>query len=190
LVNIERLNKYLWPTDIPQPHDGKPNDVEGSAIFDLNCMATAYIFLHEIQHVKLRQEGISGQDSKDEELQCDKFAREMLLGNLEKYSNDSGYPLEKLKSKRAMSIALASFLLLVITPKQSWGGTRSHPSIFCRIEELTQNLQLPENDKFWIYLSCLTFAQLKYEKLRIDEISFLCQKDLCLKLISYIEKSR
>lgn len=129
LISIKRLNEYLWPTDVPQPYKGKPNDTEGSAIFDLNCMATAYIFLHEIQHVKLRQEGIGGLDPIDEELQCDKFAREMLLGNLEKYSEDSGYSLEKLKSKRAMSIALASFLLLVITPKQSWGGTRSQSSV-------------------------------------------------------------
>jgi hypothetical protein len=129
LVNINRLNEFRWPAHIPKPYDGKPKDIEGSAIFDLTCMATAYIFLHEIQHLKIRQEVKIDLDSEDEELLCDEFARKMLLDNLDRYSKESGYPLEKLKTKRAMSIAFASFLLLVITPKQSWGGTRSHPSI-------------------------------------------------------------
>jgi len=190
LVNLERLNEFQWPSDVPRPYNGKPENIEGSVIFDLNCMATAYIFLHEIQHLKFRQEGKTDLDPKDEEILCDKFAREVLLDNLDKYSKDSGYSLEKLKTKRAMSIAFASFILLVITPKQSWGGTRSHPSITRRIEELTQSLQLPENDNFWIYLSCLTLAHLRYEKYLLHEISFSSQKDLCLKLIGYIERTR
>lgn len=103
---------------------------------------------------------------------------------------ETRYPLEKLKTKRAMSIALASFLLLVITPKQNWEGTRSHPSITHRIEKLTRSLLLPENDKFWIYLSCLTLAYLRYERCLLLEISFSSQKALCLKLIDQLERPR
>lgn len=190
LVNINRLDEFRWPSNIPKPYNGKPEDKEGSVIFDLTCMATAYIFLHEIQHLKFRQEGKIDLDSDDEEILCDEFARKMLLDDLDRYSKDSGYPLEKLKTKRAMSIALASFLLLVITPKQNWEGTRSHPSITHRIEKLTRSLLLPENDKFWIYLSCLTLAYLRYERCLLLEISFSSQKALCLKLIDQLERPR
>jgi hypothetical protein len=69
----------------------------------------------------------------------------MFFDNLDKYSKESGYPLEKLRTKRAMSIGLASFFLLVITPKQNWEGTRSHPSIKHRIEKFARSLLLPEN---------------------------------------------
>lgn len=188
LMDTEQLNDYQWPNSIPRPYDGKPKNDEGSVIFDINCMAATYIFLHEVQHMKFCVDGKNNIDPIDEEIQCDEFARSMLLDKLYDYSKDSGNPLGLLKSKRAMSIAFASFLLLVITPKTRWGGTRSHPSISNRIRGLTQNIHLPENDLFWIYLSCVFLADLRYEKCMLGEIAFSSQKDLCLKLIDSLEQ--
>lgn len=183
LAEIENIDDFEWPNHVPMPDDGKPQDIEGSVVFDLVCMAAAYVFLHEVQHVKFQDGKHDDLDPVDEELACDKFAREILLGELEVYADQSGYPLEKLKTKRAMSIAIASLLLLVITPKESWGGSRSHPSVSNRIEQLVNYLQIPDNDTFWNFFSCLVLSQLRKEGGMPDELVFSSQKDLCLKLV-------
>jgi hypothetical protein len=89
LVDIDRLNEFRWPDSVPKPYYGKPKDIEGGAIFDLTCMATAYIFLHEIKHIGFRQKGKNDLDSEYEELLCDEFAREMFFDNLDKPGFDS-----------------------------------------------------------------------------------------------------
>jgi hypothetical protein len=156
---IESEDNFLWPEGIPHPKFGKPKDLSGSMVFDLLCMSAAYSFLHEVEHVRIAQDGRK-LTPHAEELRCDEFAREMLLNGIAEYSKTSGYQEETVTTKRAISISLASFFLLAITPEDAWGGTRSHPPIADRINALTNSLLLPDNDHFWTYLSCLLIAQL------------------------------
>lgn len=159
ISECENEGDFPWPKEIPHPKNGKPTDLTGAMVFDLLCMAAAYSFLHEVEHVRVAQDGTK-LDPHDEEFQCDKFAREMLLDGIAEYSKTSGYPEKAVTTKRAISISLASFFMLSITPIEAWGGSRSHPSIASRINALTRSLSLPDNDHFWTYLSCLLIAQL------------------------------
>jgi hypothetical protein len=187
-----------WPQDIPKPEKGKPNDIYGSMAFDLNCIAAAYCFLHEYKHViiykeneekkvKENMENIDSLDDHEEEIQCDSFARDMLLSQIGEFSRVSGYTVSNLKNKRAMGIALASFLMLVVTSTGNWLGTQSHPSIIERIRYLT-NL-LDENDTpCCIYLSCLILALMDKRGIKLNRQRIVYQKEFCLNLLKQLEE--
>lgn len=147
LKSLESIDDFNWPMSIPDPESGKPNDLNGSMAFDLLCIAAAYCFLHELRHVQFRNLG-SSLSEHEEEYECDKYARNFLLEKIEEYVKYSGYDLSLIKSKRGMAIAIASVMLLVITPETHWGGTESHPSVVSRIQELVNYIGVSDNDYF------------------------------------------
>ena len=51
LADVNNSEKYLWPSNVPNPGNRKPTDLEGAATFDLICMSGAYVFLHEMKHI-------------------------------------------------------------------------------------------------------------------------------------------
>ena len=187
LGDIERIEDFKWPASVHFPAYRQDLDIEGKAVYDLVCMAMAYIFLHEVQHIRFLQDGDAPDDPYDEELECDRFARDMLMDRIKTYSRQSGYPLQKVRSKRAMSLALASFLLLELTPTQFWGDSRSHPPISQRIRLVTDFVNLPSDDWFWNYTSCLLLAKLRSEKMLPNNIEFVDEKDLCTKLLQILD---
>ena len=186
LGQVDEVSHFRWPDEVPHPDSGKPEDVEGSAIFDLVCLATTYTFLHEVQHVKFLQDGTAPSEPTLEELECDRFARAIFLDSIETYSATSGFPAEKVRSKRAIGLALGSFFLLVLTPAELWGGSRSHPPIAQRIRQLADACDLPAHDPFWNYLSCLVLSQLRTENRMPSKIGGASTKELCFGLLDLL----
>jgi Peptidase U49 len=183
LRETQQLKAFKWPVGVPHPNQGKPKNLFGMLTFDLLVMAAAYVFLHEVEHVRGRSDSAKNMTPKDEELACDKFARQMLLGRIEDYAKESGYPLNVLTTKRAMSIALASFLLLVMTPPKMWGGSDAHPPVVERIKALTNSLALTPSDHFWIYLSSLLIAHLRFHRIGLPAIKSFRAQDICFELL-------
>jgi len=186
LGEVERIRDFKWPAAAPHPSRGKPSNLYGAMTFDLLVMAAAYVFLHEVEHVRLRSSSGKELSPKEEELVCDTFARETLLGRIQDYSMESGYALDILTTKRAMSIALASFLLFVITPSKLWGGSDAHPPVLERIKALTNSLALPPSDHFWIYLSSLLIAYLRSCGIDLPAMKSFAAKDICLELLARV----
>jgi hypothetical protein len=186
LQSIESAAEFCWPEDIPRPEQGRPLDVQKAVTFDLVCLATAYVFLHEVRHVGLQATDSPRLDAISEELECDRFARELLFGALDRFAQEMGYPPKKVRTKRAMGVAVASFLLLVITPAELWGGSRSHPPISARIGQLTDALEFSHDDPFWIFLTCLVLTQLRSEKHDIPNIKISNAKELCISLLPFL----
>lgn len=87
---------FEWPVAIPDPEKGRPSDSERAAVYDLTCMATAYVFLHELKHVIFSAEGNASEDPKDEEYLCDQFAKDMMISKIDQYAASSGYPRKRL----------------------------------------------------------------------------------------------
>lgn len=185
LKEAENIDFITWPSGIPRPYDGKPSDVNGSMVFDLLCMAAAYCFLHELRHVQLRNLGDTS-DPIQEEHECDKYARDFLLEKIENYAQQSNYDLELLKNKRGMAIALASILLLVVTPESHWEGSTTHPSVVSRIQELVNAIGISENGYFWSYLACLLLSVISSKKISIDSVIVKTQREYCLILLDTI----
>lgn len=189
LAETPNIESFDWPREVPVPERGRPKDIENAAVFDLNCMAAAYVFLHEMKHIAFILDGNCPTNPIEEEIKCDEFARKIMLEYLHRYAQESGYPLDKLKTKRAMSIALALFFMLVITPEELRGGSMSHPSMAERISAVVVELDLPDNDIFWIYLGSILLSQLRYIEKIPDELGFPNIKDLCYSLVECINNT-
>jgi hypothetical protein len=178
---------FEWPADIPEPEKARPSDAERAAVYDLTCMATAYVFLHELKHVMFYADGNAPEDARDEEYQCDQFAKHMMISKVDQYAATSGYPEEKVRMKRMMGIALASAFILFATGKGRLAGSDSHPSIHGRWLATVKDVNLPDDDWFWLYFSSLSLALLKYYSIAIEPKVVKNYKSLCLDLISDLE---
>ncbi len=188
LSKVEKVELFKWPKGVPFPEKGKPNDIEGATTFDLICMSGAYVFLHEMKHIAFYEDGNAPSEPHEEEIQCDLFAQSMMLDNLEKYAEQSGYELRRLVSKRAMAISLALFYMLVITPLESWAGFETHPSISTRIRTMINNLSINDDDIFWLYISPVFLAHLEFLGEEDVVIEFNNLKDLAMALVELIER--
>jgi hypothetical protein len=186
LKDVERIEDFCWPIDVPRPDEGKPKDINGSMVFDLLCMASAYCFLHELKHVQFSNTN-ERTDPLQEEHECDKYAREFLLDKIEDYSKDTGYDLSLLRNKRGMAIALASVLLLTITPKDKWSGSSSHPSIVSRVQELVNSIRVSDNDLFWPYLSCLLLSEINDKGISVNSAIVKTQREYCFILLGAVD---
>ncbi|MBU2966923.1 phage exclusion protein Lit family protein [Amphritea sp. 2_MG-2023] len=188
LKSVERVEDFLWPDNTPKPYDGKPTDVDGSMVFDLICMSGAYCFLHEIKHIMFGKSNTQI-SIHDEEMECDRFAREFLLSGTAEYSMSEGYNSELVSSKRAMSIALSSFFLFVITPREKWGATDTHPPIKERILALSEYTSFDENDYFWQYFSGLSLALVMRNQIPLEQQVVVSHKVFCLSMIELLDNA-
>lgn len=178
---------FEWPLGIPEPENDRPSDVEHAAVYNLTCMATAYVFLHELKHVIFSTEGNAPEDPKDEEYRCDQFAKDIMISKIEQYAASSGYPAEKARMKRMMGIALASAFILFATGKSRLAGSATHPPIHGRWPATVKDVNLPDDDWFWLYFSSLALALLKDHSITIQPTVVKTYKSLCLDLISDLE---
>lgn len=186
LKDVEKIEDIEWPDDVPRPEGGKPKDVNGSMVFDLLCIASAYCFLHELKHVQFSNMGQKN-DPIQEEHECDKYARDFLLDKIEDYSRSTGFDLGLLKNKRGMAMALATILLFIITPENLWRGSSSHPSIVSRIKELVNSLSISDNDYFWSYLSCLLLSKINNNRISINSSIVKTQREYCFILLNAMD---
>lgn len=189
LRDSERTTDVTWPATVPRPEDGRPHDVSNAMVFDVLCIAAAYCFLHELCHVKFWCEKNNTMTAQQEELKCDEFARSMLLAKVHEYAADTGYKEPVVNSKRAMSIGLGVFVILVLTGQSAQRGSESHPAVAERIEALAKSLSLHPNDWFWMYFGSLLIAHLRHSGLVIGTPRVLSIRDLCFELIRLLPSS-
>jgi hypothetical protein len=175
-------DQFTWPHEVPQPGQAAIVNVADKAAFDLICLATAYVFLHEIRHVMFRQNANAPSDPIAEEIACDRFARDFLVAQIDDYVKSRRCSSVEVLNKRAMGMALATFVILEVTPPEKWGGTRTHPPVGDRLRELIATVNLPNDQPFWIYTATLLIAKLRRESGLTDSINFMDIPDLCYKL--------
>ncbi|KHS90278.1 phage exclusion protein Lit [Pectobacterium parvum] len=178
---------FEWPVAIPEPEKGRPSDIESAVVYDLTCMATAYVFLHELKHVIFSAERNAPEDLKEEEYQCDQFAKDMMISKIDQYAASSGYPPEQVRTKRMMGIALASTFILFATGRNRLAGSATHPPIHGRWSATVRDVDLPEDNWFWLYFSSLALALLKYHSITIQPKIVKDYKSLCFDLIADLE---
>lgn len=187
LTDIDNIDLFNWPDAVPEPDLGKPEDVNGSMVFDLLCMAAGYVFLHELCHVK---NNISGKiiDPIEEEYQCDKFALEFLLSQIEIFASKTGWDKTLLYTKRAMGYAILTSLYLVMTPIKKWvTPSTNHPPVIERIKLFVKYIDGKVGEQFWTYYSCILLAIISKTNINIDDKVIKDQREYCLSLIDNIE---
>ncbi len=185
LSQITNLIDYKWPVGIPVPQPNPPSEITEKAIFELIVIATAFVFLHEVKHIILKQGGSTPRDPREEEKICDRYAFDFLVADVDSYSKKYKEDRTKVLSKRAMGISLAFHLYLVATPKEARGGTQSHPAVFNRISDLALKIDLPKRDQYWVFLSSIVLSVLKHEKILPMKIKLGTPKTTCLILLKH-----
>ncbi|MFP8965214.1 phage exclusion protein Lit family protein [Pokkaliibacter sp. CJK22405] len=187
LNSVFHEDDFTWPSGIPEPEKGRPEDPEHALVYDLTCMATAFTLLHELKHVIFSVEKESPGTPIDEEYRCDAFAKEMMISKIHLYAELSGYAEDKVRTKRMMGIALASAFILFATGKEHVFGSNSHPPVHGRWLELVEDMSLPDDDWMWLYFSSLFLALLKYYSIKISPKIVKSYKSLFLDLIEDLD---
>lgn len=157
LINTMRVEDVAWPPDIPEPGVDRPSlksDQEKVA-FDLVCMATAFVFLHEFRHVMFLNDGDMPADQLEEEMMCDVWARQFLTAKINDYAQVTGQSYKALLNKRSMAMALGTSVLHDITPEYSRWGTHEYPSIGDRAHAMVSGSPLSADSTYWTFSACL-----------------------------------
>lgn len=179
-------DQIAWPSDIPKPQACRPASAQDQAAFDLTCIATAYVYLHEIRHVKFSKDGQRPVLLDEEELLCDVFAREFLMSKVGTYCDTSGEAFEKVLMKRAMGVALGVFAVYLLTPTDQHAGTDEYPPIGERMQALIGEVNLPPDNDFWIFTGALLICLLRLRD-RTIEVKFGDAKELVAVLIEKLD---
>jgi len=187
LNQLQDISAFPWPPSVPYPSAASslasPPD---RAAYDLACIATGFAFLHEMQHIRLRAKN-SPADPIDEELECDRFARETLLEQTAQYAAANAYSEEAVRIKRSLGIALSLYYGLVLTPATNRRGSKTHPPTARRfLDLLTAIGDLPPGALFWSWLSSVLAAHLKLEGNLPLELDAESDKALCFQLVDVI----
>lgn len=165
-------SKNSWPVDIPLP-EGDREQLKGNqnkATFDLVCMAAAYVFLHEFRHVMFLQDETTPKDRREEEMQCDVWARSFLTEQIGCYVKSNNSSFQEVNQKRQMALALGAFILHQITPENIRWGTHEYPSIKERIEALIGGSSLSEDSHFWVFAAGLLVGIMRQSHRSLDII--------------------
>jgi hypothetical protein len=146
-----------WPQDVPRPEANRETlgSHQEMAAFDLVCLATAYVFLHELRHVKFLSDGDYPADRREEEIACDVWARSFLTDKVGIYAQSVSQVFSRVLDKRSMGIALGAMILHEITPESARWGTAEYPSITTRIQAMISGSPLAKESHYWLFTACL-----------------------------------
>jgi len=187
ILQAKSLDEITWSSGAPKPQsDKKGMDIDQQAAFDLIMIATAYAFLHEIRHIMFNKDG--GAPSRpQEEITCDTFARNFLLDKINKYAASSREDPKKVLLKRAMGLALGSFIIQQLTPRADRSGTTEYPPVADRLDVLIGQIQTTADNDFWIFAGALLMAVLRTMNRSIN-IDPQALPTMCRNLIEEIRK--
>ena len=140
----DQTSNFAWPERVPVPGQTAFANKREKAAYDLICFAAAYVFLHEMKHVMFRHPSEPRLSDHKEEMACDLFAREFLLGHAAEYARDFGWNCDDVLRKRAIGILVANFVFLAVTPMGLWWGSEKHPPLAKRLRQIIEVYICPE----------------------------------------------
>lgn len=184
LLTVPEPTDYAWPNEVPLPSVVNISDLSHQAVSDVTGIAAAYMFLHEMQHLKFAQDGNAPENVVDEEHKCDESARYVLLQGAHTYAASGGNTIESVLMKRTVGIAVASFVVLQLTPVKERVGTETHPPVADRLTSLINDSALPSSGNFWYYLASCLLATLRAEGRLPERVVFGTARELSLELVS------
>ena len=176
LIEGNVLDPQMWPPDIPSPFESREDleDPQDIAAFDLVIMATAVLFLHELKHVEFHARHTAGNPRPDspavEELQCDEWARDWFMAGIADYARVSKHPYQKVYSKRAMALLLVCEYLRLAKQHAGLDTSSKYPSLAERTTNLLKMVDLPDDDNFWKFATCILFAETMRQGIVVKKI--------------------
>lgn len=164
VIEEKTLDPSIWPPDIPKPVDSRDKlcNIQNKLVFDLVIMATAVLFLHELRHAKFHRDhhnGIPRPIPREEEWSCDEHARNWLISRHDQFAAEEGHDPQSVCSKRAMALLIVCEFLRFAKDHTGTMGADLYPPLADRIAVLSGSLPLSETDNYWVFSSCVLFAE-------------------------------
>lgn len=181
LGQAEDLTSVFWE-DVPLPGT-ETFSVPDKAAYDLICIATAYVFLHEVKHLAFAQDGDAPESPIAEEMACDRFARDFLLSDVPAFARMIEKPADEVLAKRLAGIALAAFVVLEITPSAWWSGSGTHPPIAERLKGVFEGAAISPTEYPWNIGAALLLAKLRAVARPPPQLTFANEKALFEQLV-------
>lgn len=160
-IQSNPLEWTLWPSQVPRPLEIAAGTQEDWVVKDFVHHALAFFFLHELRHIVLHHDGIQFESQHDEELECDRWAADFLLARSDLYAAAAAEDATKVKSKRAMGVALGTAVIAHIQELGLWEAGTQHPPIAERMKNLVSALALPGTDLSWTVACSFLLAGLR-----------------------------
>lgn len=182
-VRSDPMDWILWPSLVPKPLDISLRGNEDWLIKDLVHHAIAFFLLHEVRHLMLHKDSCTFVDRYEEEFECDRWATEYLLAYSDAYAQASGGEPIKVKSKRAMGVALGKAVIAHVQELGLWDAGEEHPPVSDRMKLLVDRVDLPGNDYFWNVACSFLLASLRRQHALPDRVDFKEQRELFTKLL-------
>jgi hypothetical protein len=170
LIEAKNAAQAPWPPDIPPPNPDRNfiQDQQYQVAYDLTLNALAFALFHEFRHVMLDRDDLRPQDRREEELQCDVWARDFMTTKLAKYATDHNHKYYEVLQKRSMGLSLAALILHEITPFWEHGGNEQYFSVASRLQTLLENTRLSANSHFWVFTASLLLGIFRQSHIPID----------------------
>lgn len=159
LVREHPFPQTPWPDYVPHPQDvlaaqdrgDSGQSIEHVAVKDLSLFALSYILSHELRHL-LFNSGREGVSPLDEELACDEFAVEMILGRANEWRPNDGSDVDssKVLLKRSLGLFIGFFVLHAFTPDGHRGAQWNYPSLLARLKIIVNAITLPDDHDVWL----------------------------------------
>jgi hypothetical protein len=185
LGKAEDPASVLWPEDVPPPGT-ETFSIPDKAAYDLICIATAYIFLHEVKHLAFAQDENGPESLIAEEMACDRFAKDFLLSDVPAFSRMIEKPAGEALAKRLAGIAIAVFVVLENTPPERWGGSGTHPPIAERLKGIFEGTGLSPTGYPWNIGAALLLAKLRAVSRPPPQLTFANEQALFEQLVSLL----
>lgn len=166
---------------------------EAYTCFKLACFALSFIFLHEYNHAISNHSSITGYYALNEELESDRFAFDILLDGVEKYSKQTGQNLYSLYLLRFLGIFFS--LIFLYKHEQVYNNNRgSHPLVKKRMLNLiTKMLYIKsngeyifkDNDECFAILFLILKSEVDFQHLNLNTNN--TAKDIIIEMITHLK---
>ena len=183
-IQSDPLDWTLWPSQVPKPLDIATATQEDWLVKDFVHHALAFFFLHELRHIVLHHDGMPFESQHDEELECDRWAANFLLAHSDSYAATAAEDAVKVKSKRAMGVALGTAVIAHIQELGLWKARMQHPPISERMKNLVSEVDLPAADLSWTVACSFLLASLRRRGVVPERLEFEDHRDLFMKLLT------
>lgn len=183
-LRTDPMNWELWPSLIPRPRDVNLSGKEDRLIKDLVHHAIAFFLLHELRHLIIHRDGCVFACPLEEEFECDRWATQYLIAESDVYAQSNCEDSVKVKSKRAMGVALGAVVIAHVQTLGLWEAGREHPPISERMKRLIEHLDLPEDDFLWNVASSFLLASLRRQNALPLRVAAKNGRDLFRNLLS------
>jgi hypothetical protein len=166
--NSRDVNSIPWPPDIPRPSGDRFMIVDDHyrLTFDLACSALGFMLFHEFYHIVLLSDNRCPNDIREEEMQCDVWARDFLTAKVAEYAAPRQLVFNQVLERRSMAVVLSALIIFEITPSWAHGGTENYFSVRDRITALFSNTSLPAGCHFWNFAAAVLIGMCRSKNIQ------------------------